>query len=205
MARKPKAASSNEFATSAEQVLAVLGDAPAPARRGREPKAAALPGPPATVDGDDAGEDGGEAGTAGATPGAAAMQDVPVRRRPGRPRKQAAESSSSPQEDAGGQPEPDAGRSDTLTTPAPAGDDAMIAEMAYPVSADVGSDAAPPPNDQDTATPAQPAAHWDRATDTVRFRWAEIERTAAQGGPNQAMAKLLVAARAEGANSRWPL
>ncbi len=39
----------------------------------------------------------------------------------------------------------------------------------------------------------------------VRFDWPEIERTAAQEGPNQGMAKLLVAARAEGANSRWPL
>jgi len=200
MARKPKSASSNEFAISAEQVLAVLGDAPAPVRRGRKPNAAALPGPPAMMDSDDA----GGTDTAGATPSAATMEDAPVRRRPGRPRKQAAEPSPSPQEDAGGQPEPDAGQPGALTTPAPVGDDAMIAEMAYPVSADMGGDAAPPPNDQDTAHPAQPAAHWDRATDTVRFEWAEIERTAAQSGPNQAMAKLLVAARAEGANSRWP-
>ena len=51
----------------------------------------------------------------------------------------------------------------------------------------------------------KPAAQWDRATDTVRFDWAEIERTASQDGVNQVMAKLLVAARAEGANSRWPL
>ena len=41
--------------------------------------------------------------------------------------------------------------------------------------------------------------------DTVRFDWPAIERTAAQEGPNQGMAKLLVAARAEGASSRWPL
>ena len=41
--------------------------------------------------------------------------------------------------------------------------------------------------------------------DTVRFDWSEIESTASHAGPNQAMAKLLVAARAEGANSRWPL
>ena len=200
MARKPKAAGSNEFATSAEGVLAVLGDAPAPVRRGRKPKAAALPEPPAMMDSDDA----GGTDTAGATPNVAMMEDVPVRRRPGRPRKQAAEPSSSPQEDAGGQPEPDAGQPDALTTPAPVGDDAMIAEVAYPVTADAGGDAAPPSPHQDTATPAQPAAHWDRATDTVRFEWAEIERTAAQSGPNQAMAKLLVAARAEGASSRWP-
>ncbi len=89
-------------------------------------------------------------------------------------------------------------------------DDAMIAEMAYPVSAGAGSDAVPPPPGPDATTPAQldaakPAAQWDRATDTVRFDWAEIERTASQDGANQVMAKLLVAARAEGANSRWPL
>ena len=51
---------------------------------------------------------------------------------------------------------------------------------------------------------AAPAARWDRATDAVEFDWAAIERVAAQGGPNQGVAKLLVAARAEGAGSRWP-
>ena len=203
MPRKPKTASSNEFATSPEEVLAVLGDAPAPAGRGRKPKAAASPEPLAMVDSDDT----DETDTTGATANVATMEDVPVKRRPGRPRKQVAEASSSPRDEAGGQPGPDAGRSNALTLPAPVGDNAMIAEMADPVSAGAGGDAAPPPY-QDTAhpaAPAQPAAHWDRATDTVRFEWAEIERTAAQDGPNQAMAKLLLAARAEGANSRWPL
>lgn len=50
-----------------------------------------------------------------------------------------------------------------------------------------------------------PAVQWDRVTDAVQFDWAAIENTASQGGPNQGMAKLLVAARAQGANSRWPL
>jgi hypothetical protein len=68
-----------------------------------------------------------------------------------------------------------------------------------------GIDAASAASSQDGATSSQPAAHWDRDTDTVRFEWLEIERAAAQAGPNQVMAKLLVAARAEGANSRWPL
>jgi len=63
----------------------------------------------------------------------------------------------------------------------------------------------PLPGLVDTPATMRPAAIWDRATDTVRFDWPEIERTAAQEGPNQGMAKLLVAARAEGANSRWPL
>ena len=49
-----------------------------------------------------------------------------------------------------------------------------------------------------------PAARWDRATGVVGFDWAAIEQLAAQGGSNQGMAKLLVAARAEGAGSRWP-
>ena len=52
---------------------------------------------------------------------------------------------------------------------------------------------------------AAPAARWDRATDAAEFDWPEIERVAAHDGPNQAMAKLLVAACAEGASSRWPL
>ena len=60
--------------------------------------------------------------------------------------------------------------------------------------------------DEAVTTPqAKPAAQWDQRADTVSFDWPEIERTASQEGPNQGMAKLLVAARAEGANSRWPL
>ena len=54
------------------------------------------------------------------------------------------------------------------------------------------------------AAPSKSAAQWDPAADTVQFDWAEIERTASRPGPNQVMAKLLVAARAEGSNSRWP-
>jgi hypothetical protein len=48
------------------------------------------------------------------------------------------------------------------------------------------------------------AAEWDRATDRVTFDRPAIEQVAAHDGPNQGMAKLLIAARAEGANSRWP-
>jgi hypothetical protein len=66
-------------------------------------------------------------------------------------------------------------------------------------------DAAPPAPEAKAASPAKPAAQWDRASDRVHFDWPEIERTAAQDGPNQGMAKLLIAARAEGADSRWPL
>ena len=108
---------------------------------------------------------------------------------------------------------------DATPEPMPAGDNKLNivtagqqeqvhgSEPAMPgVASDLAaSDAPPPGSSQNAATSAQPAAHWDRATDTVRFEWAEIERTAAQDGPNQAMAKLLVAASSEGANSRWPL
>ena len=89
-------------------------------------------------------------------------------------------------------------------------DDIADAESSNASSGNVGPDTAaddvvPLSPGLDGAGQAKPAAHWDRMTDAVQFDWAEIERTAAQEGPNQAMAKLLVAARAEGANSRWPL
>lgn len=48
------------------------------------------------------------------------------------------------------------------------------------------------------------AVHWDPGTDTVTFDWPAIEQVAAAEGSNRGMAKLLLAARAEGANSRWP-
>ena len=55
------------------------------------------------------------------------------------------------------------------------------------------------------AAAARPAAQWDHATDTVRFDWPAIEQMASRDGPHQGMAKLLIAARAQGVNSRWPL
>ena len=81
-----------------------------------------------------------------------------------------------------------------------------------PEPADAGGAAAeakpdeptPAPAPAKAGTPSKSAAQWDPAADTVQFDWAEIEQTASRPGPNQVMAKLLVAARAEGANSRWP-
>ena len=55
------------------------------------------------------------------------------------------------------------------------------------------------------AAKAQPAAQWDHATGPVRFDWLAIEQMASRDGPHQGTAKLLIAARAQGANSRWPL
>ncbi|MGI4809344.1 MAG: hypothetical protein ACRYF2_14685 [Janthinobacterium lividum] len=58
----------------------------------------------------------------------------------------------------------------------------------------------------DTGTPAieSSVAKWNAAMGTISFDWPAIEQTAAVAGPNQVMAKLLLAAQAEGANSRWP-
>ena len=58
--------------------------------------------------------------------------------------------------------------------------------------------------DVEPAATASAAASWNAATGTASFDWLRIEQVATTEGPNQAMAKLLLAARAEGANSRWP-
>ncbi len=219
MARKPKAARSNDFASSPEEVLAALSDAPAPARRGRKPKAAASPAPLATMDSDDA-----VAGSADADGNIADPIAAPVRKRPGpKPKQRAGGNAAAPlRKGAGAKPGRKARASDATPEPMSAADSRPDAgtddqqdqkeqrrgpEPVTPesTSASAASNAAPSGSSQNAATSAQPAAQWDRATDTVRFSWVEIERTASQGGPNQVMAKLLVAARAEGANSRWPL
>lgn len=51
---------------------------------------------------------------------------------------------------------------------------------------------------------SEPVAQWDRAADAVRFDGPELDRIASQEDPDQGLAKLLVAARAEGVGSRWP-
>ena len=187
MARKPKAARSSNFATSPEEVLAVLSDAPAPVRRGRKPKVAASPEPLAMMDSDDALGGNVDADGSIADPVAA-----PVRKRPGpKPKQRASAAEAAPSQD---------------NADAKPGREAQAPDAApNPMSASATGNAASSDSSQNVATPAQPVAQWDRATDTVRFDWAEIERTASQDGPNQVMAKLLVAALAEGANSRWPL
>ena len=216
MARKPKATRSNEFAVSPEEVLAVLNDVPAPVRRGRKPKAAALPEPLAMMDSDDA-----VGGTADADGSIADPVTAPVRKRPGPKPKQRAGTTeaASLQDDAEATPEQEAHAPDAGPEPMPATDDKPNADVAgqqeqvddqgsatlQATPDPAASNAASPGSSQNTTTSAQPAAQWDRKTDTVQFDWAEIERTASQDGPNQVIAKLLVAARAEGANSRWPL
>ncbi len=186
---------------------------PVPTRRGRKPKAdATLPDPVMTGSTDAVGTE-----TAGAEAVTDAMVGKRVQGRRGRaPKQQAGTAISSVfQSDAGQQVVADVDPLEAAAGPTPAGDNAVIADMADPVSvsddSDAPSSAAGPdsetagPLGRSAAAPEKSAAQWDRATDTVRFDWAEIERTASQDGPNQAMTKLLVAARAEGANSRWPL
>jgi len=145
---------------------------------------------------------------------------APVRKRPGpKPKQRAGGAEAAPlQNGAETKPGRKARAPDAALEAKPTADSIPTAEVearqqpAYghkaatleTTPASAASDAAPAGSGQNMAS-AKPAAHWDRATDTVRFEWAEIEQTAAQDGPNQALAKLLVAARAEGANSRWPL
>ncbi len=180
---------------------------PVPARRGRKPKTAepiALAAAP---------DDDIEAVEAAAA--TVKLGKKPVRGKPGPKPKLRPEAAmpALPEEDVR-QPAMNLDQLDTTVQQASDHDDETIAEMAYPVSADAdgttpssntGVDDAVPTPGQEGCNPSKPAARWDQATDTVQFDWPEIERTAAQGGPNQVMAKLLVAARAEGANSRWPL
>ena len=80
----------------------------------------------------------------------------------------------------------------------------MMSEPADAGEAPAERAAAEAPPAEPAGAPSKSAARWDPAADTVQFDWPEIEQTASRPGPNQVMAKLLVAARAEGATSRWP-
>ena len=216
MARKPKAQLYPDVAAALPVVLAAMNDAPAPARRGRKAKAGAPSPEPSAPEHDDTAAGGVEADADGGAPA-----EAPRRKGPHRSPKSPAIAAAAPLLEGGAPgrhgpkrrtPQPDAvpervgneaqshegkpqTESDARTGPIP-----MDTGPAVP-----GDDAQPPLPDLDALSSVQPAAHWDRAADTVRFDWPAIERTAAQEGPNQGMARLLVAARAEGANSRWPL
>ncbi len=189
----------------------------APARRGRKAiTAASLPELPSTMDSGDMATDSVEAEMGVVDPikapgrkavGRKAKPSAPVAvatllqdnagtRRGPKPRKAKAKATPDAVEDgvpgSAALPYAEGGASGDLT---PRG-------AASGLSSD---DAHQPPPALDAAAPAKAAAHWDRATNAVQFDWPAIEQTASHEGPNQGMAKLLVAARAEGANSRWPL
>jgi hypothetical protein len=213
MARKPKTQSNPEAATAmpVEELAAMNA-----ARRGRKPKAAPpVPAVHSMMLNDNAATGDVETDTDDAAP-----VDAPRRRGPNRK-----QTPSAPAAALLRQEQTTPGRSRTSrqpkaeATPDSVEDDTQdagrasppeTAESAGPVQVDAdpisSSDGLQQPlPGLDVPSPTKPAAHWDRATDTVQFDWTAIERTAAQDGPNQGMAKLLVAARAEGANSRWPL
>lgn len=217
MARKPKPSRPTEAsAAAAEPELPMLNEAPAPVRRGRPPKSAKAPLPSsAAADDSVAGTD-----VAGADEAGADARDIPPKRRQGRkpklpagavavplsrdePRRVKRQQGRKP-DDAESAAEPggavrsaEGGDEDGM----PAGSDADQQNVAESQAAD---EAATPAAVSGPMASSKPVAQWDASTDTVQFDWSEIERTASQGGPNQIMAKLLIAARAEGAQSRWP-
>ena len=179
---------------------------PAPARRGRKPKDAEPTGFAPAAEGDTDDAEAVEAEAAIVTPVA-----KPARGKPGPKPKPAMATLSDADEP---QPAMDLDQGEATLESILDQGDATTAEMADTVSADdggtpVSSEAAVnntmPAASQDGSEQAKPAARWDRVADLVQFDWPAIERTAAKEGPNQVMAKLLVAARAAGANSRWPL
>lgn len=204
MARKPtKTAPIAGFATWIEEDSPGLAGAPTPARRGRKPKSDASPAERfATMDSDDAKT---------AVPDVKGRSEgsvmTPVRKRPGPKPKQKADATvaaslekkvtTKPGRKAGAVAAPEPALSEDMSATGLTGGhhEGFVEEAASPkATLDMAINAS-----------AQPAAQWDRAADTASFDWPAIKRTAAHEGPNQGIAKLLVAARAEGANSRWPL
>jgi len=218
MARKPK----NQPSTAAAPALpaakvAAMIETLAPARRGsKTTTAASLPELPSVADSLDLAAGSVEADVQGAdpikAPGRKALGHKPKSSAPAavaallqnnagehqrpKPRKAKAEATPDAVEDGvpGSEalPHTDSAASGTLAPPSAARD--LSSDDAHQSLLGLNAPA-----------PAKPAAHWDRATNAVQFDWPAIEQTASHDGPNQGLAKLLVAARAEGANSRWPL
>ncbi len=218
MARKPKPTPPIE----AFLELPALDGTPAPVRRGRPPKSAKAPSPSSAAEND-------SVAAANADDAGASAPDTLSKRLQGRKPKPSADAAAAPLSREGPRrAKRQQGRKPDDAEPAAELDDAEPAaelEDAAPPAGSVDEDglatggdtndrnaAEGKPVGEVTTPPAvsrllsssKPAARWDRATDTVRFNWPEIEQTASQDGPNQVMAKLLVAARAEGAHSRWP-
>ena len=219
MGRKPKNLSSSDTANDPGTAARHEAEATAPARRGRQPTLTAIPAK--IVAASSSGKVAPDVIAAGSA--TADVDAPPVRRRPGpKPKPPVASAEKvSPRVELGVRRDRKARASSGSSADAsPALDDGTTAASGGTPEASEGDIGArvplfePSMTDeqeatrsvaQDPAGPAQPAALWDRATDTVRFDLVAIEQTASREGPNQAMAKLIVAARAEGANSRWPL
>lgn len=209
MARKPKPTPPIEALLE----LPALDETPAPVRRGRPPRSTKTP-PPSPAAEDDT------VAVANADDAGVGAPDTPSKRRQGRKPKPPADAAAAPLSREGprrakgrqGRKPDDAEPAAELEDAAPSA--GIVDEDGLAAGGDTRdrNAAEGKPVDEVTIPPAvskllsssKPAAQWDRGTDTVRFNWPEIEQTASQDGPNQAMAKLLVAARAEGAHSRWP-
>ena len=217
MARKPKNQPSIVAAPAlpAEKIAAMI-ETLAPARRGRKATAAAsLPELSSAADSSDVAADTVEADIGSADP-----VKAPARKALGRKPKPLAPAAvaTALQDNAGGGRGPKPRKAKAETTPDLVDDGVPGPETLLHADGAASSDLAPldaapdlmsddahqPPPGLDAQTSAKPAAHWDRATDTIQFDWLAIEQIAAHDGPNQGMAKLLVMARAEGASSRWP-
>ena len=180
-------AGSNPAADTSDDVADAAPDrAPVKARRGRRPKAqlATQPDPmsAAVTSMSDVSAEPAEEAVSSAPSGTTDIEvavdtpvALPIKARRGRPRKA---------ETAAPSPHPTAGQ--------PGG--AAVADAPTADEAEVAAPSSPEPS----------AAHWDPATGIASFDWPTIEQVAATDGPNQAMARLLLAARTEGANSRWP-
>ena len=212
MARKPKSAPNEGDEIRVQDPAGAPKGAPAP-RRGR-PKSVPT-GDPVTR-AITTSDKGSNEATAEARDRAADVEEPRVQRRPGPKPKRSEKEGAGRQLASGAQPK--RGRKARIPALASAGGDmeapgSMAQSENTGGGSDAGSGEAGPHStaDRSASIPARAAAstkaaaEWNQATDTVTFDWTAIERTAAQAGPNQVMAKLLVAARAEGANSRWPL
>ena len=181
----------------------------APARRGRKATAAAasVPELPSAAESGDV-----AANSVAADTGSTDPIKAPGRKAVGRKPKPSAPAAvaAALQDNAGGRRGPKPRKAKAEATPTPVDDDVPGSE-ALPQTDDAASDdvaplaAAPDLAREDAPAPVTPAAHWDRTTGTIQFDWPAIEQVASHEGANQGMAKLLIAARAEGANSRWPL
>ncbi len=205
MARRPKATPTTEDpAPVAEEQIPgerIRGESAAPggSRRGRKAKAAPSAG---LVDMAEGGAMTTEDPDADARNAEAAA--TPVRGRLGRKPKQQAEAAA-PLRGRAKPAKTQRGRKPGAAEPVAVENDASVSSATAPGEG-AGSGAAIEPHaDPGAPVPSKSAAQWDQATDTVRFNWPEIEQIASKEGPNQGMAKLLIAARAEGANSRLPL
>ncbi len=213
MARKPKNQPSPAAAPAlpAEKVAAMI-ETLAPARRGRKATAtataaASVPELPSAAESGDV-----AANSVAADTGSADPIKAPGRKAVGRKPKPSATAAvaAAPQDNAGGRRRPEPRKAKAEATPTPVDDDVPGSE-ALPQADDAASDdvaplaAAPDLPSEDAPAPVTPAAYWDRTTGAVQFDWPAIEQVASHEGAHQGMAKLLIAARAEGANSRWPL